>query len=167
MSFTQQLQRHSRHHGGRSSHGTHVTATTASNGTTNGGGGGGAKYGNKKHSNLLPNVQEYQSNIGELVDVRGFSEEGLLIDKNSLKIAVNEADLFDLGCMSPLYASPPHSPSSDVSSPGQHGEEPQGGGGGGEGNAKGTSITDNHFTRDTHMRIILGGGKAENGGAQS
>lgn len=85
------------------------------------------------------------------------------------KFTVNEADLFDLGCMSPLYASPPHSPSSDVSSPGQqHGEEAaHGGGGGGEGNAKGTSITDNHFTRDTHMRIILGGGKAENGGAQS
>ena len=78
-------------------------------------------------------------------------------------LAVNEADLFDLGCMSPLYASPPHSPSSDVSSPGQEGAE-----------AKGTSITDNHFTRDTHMRIILGNsnlssgaGKGENGGAQS
>lgn len=80
---------------------------------------------------------------------------------------MNEADLFDLGCMSPLYASPPHSPSSDVSSPGQQpGEE----GGGGE--AKGASITDNHFTRDTHMRIILGNsnlasGKGEHGGAQS
>ena len=78
-------------------------------------------------------------------------------------LTVNEADLFDLGCMSPLYASPPHSPSSDVSSPGQEGAE-----------AKGTSITDNHFTRDTHMRIILGNsnlssgaGKGENGGAQS
>lgn len=81
---------------------------------------------------------------------------------------VNEADLFDLGCMSPLYASPPHSPSSDVSSPGQDNN-----GGGGEATAKSTSITDNHFTRDTHMRIILGnsnlggGGKGENGGAQS
>lgn len=63
--------------------------------------------------------------------------------------------------MSPLYASPPHSPSSDVSSPGQQQAEE----GAGEGNAKSTSITDNHFTRDTHMRIILGNsGKGENGG---
>lgn len=167
VSFTQQLQRHSRHHGGRSSQGTHVTQ--AGNGTTanGGGGGGGNKYGNKKHSNLLPNVQEYQSNIGEWLG--GCGRTGSNNFECFVKFTVNEADLFDLGCMSPLYASPPHSPSSDVSSPGQqHGEEAaHGGGGGGEGNAKGTSITDNHFTRDTHMRIILGGGKAENGGAQS
>lgn len=130
VSFTQQLQRHTRHHGARSS-------VASSNGApvVN----GNSKYAAKKHSNPLPHVQEYQSNI------------------------VNEADLFDLGCMSPLYASPPHSPSSDVSSPGQEGAE-----------AKGTSITDNHFTRDTHMRIILGNsnlssgaGKGDNGGAQS
>lgn len=70
--------------------------------------------------------------------------------------------------MSPLYATPPHSPSSEISSPGQHlpghhhFEEI------GDHSGKQNSITDHHFTRDTHMRIILGnasnnlgGGKAE------
>lgn len=57
---------------------------------------------------------------------------------------INEADLFD--CMSPLYASPPHSPSSDLSSPQ-------------EDNAMTnnlTSVNSEHFAKDTHMRIILG-----------
>lgn len=61
--------------------------------------------------------------------------------------------------MSPLYASPPHSPNSDISSPGQalppHGFDEIG---------SGMSTTtasqafhhDHHFARDTHMRIILG-----------
>lgn len=61
---------------------------------------------------------------------------------------INDADLFD--CMSPLYASPPHSPSSDLSSP--HDDN----------NAMAncnnlTSVNSvDHFARDTHMRIILG-----------
>lgn len=56
---------------------------------------------------------------------------------------LNEADLFD--CMSPLYASPPHSPSSDLSSP--HDDNVA---------VISTNNADNHFARDTHMRIILG-----------
>lgn len=60
MSFTQQLQRHSRHHSGRSTQGAHMTADGAK-GVSN-----AEIYGNKRHSNFLPNVQEYQSNIGEL-----------------------------------------------------------------------------------------------------
>lgn len=80
-------------------------------------------------------------------------------------IPPNEADLFD--CLSPLYASPPHSPSSDISSPGQHplthfAEI-------GAANNLSSSVThqiilstDNHFARDTHMRIILGNSKDNN-----
>lgn len=83
-----------------------------------------------------------------------------------------------MDCMSPLYATPPHSPSSDLSSPGQlpfhlnsHGEmgngnsgvcgtnanaTPSGGGPIANGGGKLTTPADNHFARDTHMRIILG-----------
>lgn len=71
-----------------------------------------------------------------------------------------DADLFDLGCMSPLYASPPHSPSSDVSSPGQglppHGFEDMG-----TTTASQAFHHDLHFARDTHMRIILGNAQKE------
>lgn len=131
----------------------------------------GSKYGAKKHSNPLPNVQEYQSNIGECLILSHQERKKDNLNLLTSSFPVNEADLFDLGCMSPLYASPPHSPSSDVSSPGQqqHGGDECASG---EANAKSASITDNHFTRDTHMRIILGNsnlssGKGENGGAQS
>ena len=81
-------------------------------------------------------------------------------------MASNEADLYDMECMSPLYATPPHSPSSELSSPGQlpsfgpldeaagaSNMHPNSHGGGG-GSKSGQS--DNHFARDTHMRIILG-----------
>lgn len=77
----------------------------------------------KKHAQILPNVDEYRTS-----QVR----------------SVNEADLFD--CMSPLYATPPHSPSSDLSSP--H-EDPMI-------SNNLTSVNSDHFARDTHMRIILG-----------
>lgn len=78
----------------------------------------------KKLSQVLPNVDEYRI--------------------SQPPRSVNEADLFD--CMSPLYATPPHSPSSDLSSP--H-EDPM--------NSNNlTSVNSEHFARDTHMRIILG-----------
>lgn len=66
--------------------------------------------------------------------------------------------MFD--CMSPLYATPPHSPSSDISSPGQHQPSTH------FSDLTGNNInnfsvvtTDQHFARDTHMRIILGNNK--------
>lgn len=82
----------------------------------------------------------------------------------------NDADLSDLGCMSPLYATPPHSPSSEISSPGaQHpslqfedgitvtstlaAQQPQ--------QQHGSPLKMDHFTRDTHMRIILGNASKE------
>lgn len=82
-------------------------------------------------------------------------------------MASNEADLYDMECMSPLYATPPHSPSSELSSPGQlpsinNIDDCAGGisglnSGGGSNGASGKSVLpDNHFARDTHMRIILG-----------
>ena len=83
-------------------------------------------------------------------------------------MASNEADLYDMECMSPLYATPPHSPSSELSSPGQlpsinNIDDCAGGisglnsGGAGSNGASGKSVLpDNHFARDTHMRIILG-----------
>jgi ankyrin repeat domain-containing protein 50 len=75
----------------------------------------------KKHAQVLANVDEY-----------------------SQARNVNDADLFD--CMSPLYATPPHSPSSDLSSP--HDDIITGN--------NLTSVNSDHFARDTHMRIILG-----------
>lgn len=92
----------------------------------------------------------------------------------------NDADLSDLGCMSPLYATPPHSPSSDISSPGAQHPSLQfedgiaaltangaaGGGGGSSGGGSGqhqhhSPLKMDHFTRDTHMRIILGNASKE------
>ncbi|CRK88732.1 CLUMA_CG002637, isoform A [Clunio marinus] len=111
ISFTQQLQKHSRHHNSKSSHIIQPSV--------------GVAVGNgKKHAQVLPNVDEYRT-----------SQQA----RN-----VNEADLFD--CMSPLYATPPHSPSSDLSSP--H-EDPTM-------SNNLTSVNSDHFARDTHMRIILG-----------
>lgn len=97
-------------------------------------------------------------------------------------MVVNDADLYDMECMSPLYATPPHSPSSELSSPGQlpsinafeeiggaggnigggsaH-HHTNGGAGGGSSNGK-SALSDNHFARDTHMRIILGNLKESN-----
>lgn len=82
-------------------------------------------------------------------------------------MASNEADLYDMECMSPLYATPPHSPSSELSSPGQLpsinniddcvGASSLNGGGSSASCSGGKSVLpDNHFARDTHMRIILG-----------
>lgn len=77
----------------------------------------------KKHAHVLPNVEEYHATQSR---------------------NINEADLFD--CMSPLYATPPHSPSSDLSSPR---DDPIM-------SNNLTSVNSDHFARDTHMRIILG-----------
>lgn len=95
-------------------------------------------------------------------------------------ITTNEADMFDMECMSPLYATPPHSPSSELSSPGQisstaHPFEEIGGnnvintttGGSGSNHhnqktSSSSSTTDHHFARDTHMRVILGNCKESN-----
>lgn len=65
--------------------------------------------------------------------------------------------------MSPLYATPPHSPSSDISSPGQHPSLPN--------FEESSNVATNqtltnqmkmdHFARDTHMRIILGNAHKE------
>ncbi|XP_063704648.1 uncharacterized protein LOC134834054 [Culicoides brevitarsis] len=126
ISFTQQLQKHSRHHNLRNSQ---VLPTTK----------GQQKA--AKHQQSLANVEEYQANI-------------------AANLRATDADLFDLGCMSPLYASPPHSPSSDVSSPGQglppHGFEDMG-----TTTASQAFHHDLHFARDTHMRIILGNAQKE------
>uniref|UniRef100_A0A1I8PBA3 Uncharacterized protein n=1 Tax=Stomoxys calcitrans TaxID=35570 RepID=A0A1I8PBA3_STOCA len=107
--------------------------------------------GHQRHSQMLPDLNEHQM---------------------ASNMASNEADLYDMECMSPLYATPPHSPSSELSSPGQlpsinNIEDCAGGAsglngggcmnGGPSGSSGGKSVLpDNHFARDTHMRIILG-----------
>lgn len=58
-------------------------------------------------------------------------------------------DLSDVGCMSPLYATPPISPSSDTNGPNFD-----------EQFKTASAIFNEHFARDTHMRIILGTNKA-------
>ncbi|XP_050067876.1 ankyrin repeat domain-containing protein 50 [Anopheles maculipalpis] len=159
MSFTQQLQKHSRHHNSKSHHivqqqhqphhqQQHQQTSTSSV----------AKFSNKKHSQVLPNVEEYQSNIA-----------------SNIRINPNDADLFDLGCMSPLYATPPHSPSSEISSPGQNqppsslallGKQFEEMNISLSNNSTIMNPHDNHFARDTHMRIILGNNQKEGGQLQ-
>lgn len=151
MSFTQQLQKHSRHHNSKSHHIVQQQHQPHNQGAASG--GSINKYGAKKHSQMLPNVEEYQSNVA-----------------SSIRMNPNDADLFDLGCMSPLYATPPHSPSSDISSPGQ-GQPPSSLALLGKqfeemnislsNNSTIMNPADNHFARDTHMRIILGNNQKE------
>uniref|UniRef100_A0A182ND28 ANK_REP_REGION domain-containing protein n=1 Tax=Anopheles dirus TaxID=7168 RepID=A0A182ND28_9DIPT len=158
MSFTQQLQKHSRHHNSKSHHIVQQQHQphhqqqqhTASSST--------AKFGSKKHSQVLPNVEEYQANIA-----------------SNIRINPNDADLFDLGCMSPLYATPPHSPSSEISSPGQNqppsslallGKQFEEMNISLSNNSTIMNPHDNHFARDTHMRIILGNNQKEAGHLQ-
>uniref|UniRef100_A0A182NZZ3 ANK_REP_REGION domain-containing protein n=1 Tax=Anopheles epiroticus TaxID=199890 RepID=A0A182NZZ3_9DIPT len=152
MSFTQQLQKHSRHHNSKShhivqqQHQPHHQQLTSSSSSV-------AKFSNKKHSQVLPNVEEYQANIA-----------------SNIRINPNDADLFDLGCMSPLYATPPHSPSSEISSPGQNqppsslallGKQFEEMNISLSNNSTIMNPHDNHFARDTHMRIILGNNQKE------
>lgn len=113
ISFTQQLQKHSRHHNSKN---TNIIQQTSATGTTP-----VLRNGNKV-SHILSNVDDFQ------------------------QMRANEADLFE--CMSPLYASPPHSPSSDLSSPQDDNAMAS------FNNLK--SVNSDHFARDTHMRIILG-----------
>ncbi|XP_053671203.1 ankyrin repeat domain-containing protein 50 [Anopheles nili] len=155
MSFTQQLQKHSRHHNSKShhivqqQHQPHQQLQQSSSSSV-------AKFGSKKHSQVLPNVEEYQSNIA-----------------SNIRINPNDADLFDLGCMSPLYATPPHSPSSEISSPGQNqppsslallGKQFEEMNISLSNNSTIMNPHDNHFARDTHMRIILGNNQKEGSG---
>ncbi|XP_050086792.1 uncharacterized protein LOC126571928 isoform X3 [Anopheles aquasalis] len=155
MSFTQQLQKHSRHHNSKSHHivqqqhqphhsNAHQQQSMAS----------GGKFGSKKHSQVLPNVEEYQANIAA----------------SNIRMNPNDADLFDLGCMSPLYATPPHSPSSEISSPGQNqppsslallGKQFEEMNISLSNNSTIVNPHDSHFARDTHMRIILGNNQKE------
>ncbi|XP_037030732.1 uncharacterized protein LOC119070484 [Bradysia coprophila] len=136
LSFTQQLQRHSRH----SSRHQIVQSGPVSN----------SKYskGSQKHSQILPNVDEYQTNLGS-------------------HILSNDADQLDLGCMSPLYATPPHSPSSDISSPGQHPSLPNFEDVGATNSTLTNQMKMDHFARDTHMRIILGNANKEQSSTKS
>ncbi|KAH8332806.1 hypothetical protein KR074_011070 [Drosophila pseudoananassae] len=132
LTFTQQLQRQSKlsSRNNLMVNSKHASGSGAGGHKSNGGGG-------QRHSQVLPDLSEHQlaSNM------------------------TNEADMYDMECMSPLYATPPHSPSSELSSPGQLpglnafvDDDRAGTSGGG---AK-PPLPDNHFARDTHMRIILG-----------
>ncbi|XP_038105893.1 uncharacterized protein LOC6033723 isoform X2 [Culex quinquefasciatus] len=163
MSFTQQLQKHSRHHNSKSHHivQQHHHQQQLQHqqhqqmGSSTGGSTGGSKYGGtKKHSQMLPNVEEMHSSNAA----------------SSMRMNPNDADLFDLGCMSPLYATPPHSPSSDISSPGQNQPPSSLALLGKQFEEMNISLSnnstimhppDNHFARDTHMRIILGNNQKE------
>ncbi|XP_016982181.2 ankyrin repeat domain-containing protein 50 [Drosophila rhopaloa] len=134
LTFTQQLQRQSKlsSRNNLMVNSKHASSSGGAAGHKSSGGGGGAQ----RHSQVLPDLSEHQlaSNM------------------------TNEADMYDMECMSPLYATPPHSPSSELSSPGQLpglnafvDDERAGTSSGG-----GAKLPDNHFARDTHMRIILG-----------
>ncbi|BFF92372.1 ankyrin repeat domain-containing protein 50 [Drosophila madeirensis] len=132
LTFTQQLQRQSKL-SSRNNLMVNSKHASGSGHKSSGGGGGGGQ----RHSQMLPDLSEHQlaSNM------------------------TNEADMYDMECMSPLYATPPHSPSSELSSPGQlpglNAFVDDDRAGTSSGGAK-ASLPDNHFARDTHMRIILG-----------
>lgn len=76
MSFTQQLQKHSRHHNSKSHHivqqhhhqqqqQQQLQHQQQQMGSSTGGSTGGSKYGGtKKHSQMLPNVEEMHSSNG-------------------------------------------------------------------------------------------------------
>ncbi|XP_073816453.1 uncharacterized protein isoform X2 [Musca autumnalis] len=156
LTFTQQLQRQTKLSSRNnpfmqnapivnSKHSNSASSSSLAHKSGGGGGGGG-----HRHSQMLPDLSEHQM---------------------ATNMASNEADLYDMECMSPLYATPPHSPSSELSSPGQlpsinNIDDCTGGasalnGGCGNGPSSSSSggksvLPDNHFARDTHMRIILG-----------
>ncbi|XP_053692660.1 ankyrin repeat domain-containing protein 50 [Sabethes cyaneus] len=155
MSFTQQLQKHSRHHNSKSHHIVQQQHQPNHQSTIGNASNSNNKYGGaKKHAQILPNVEEYQANIA-----------------SNIRMNPNDADLFDLGCMSPLYATPPHSPSSDISSPGQNQPPSSLALLGKQFEEMNISLSNNstimnpsdnnHFARDTHMRIILGNNQKE------
>lgn len=130
LTFTQQLQRQSKlsSRNNLMINSKHASGSAAASHKSSSNG--------QRHSQVLPDLSEHQlaSNM------------------------TNEADLYDMECMSPLYATPPHSPSSELSSPGQlpalnaFVDDDRAGPSGGSKPA----LPDNHFARDTHMRIILG-----------
>ncbi|KAH8381574.1 hypothetical protein KR093_008518 [Drosophila rubida] len=133
LTFTQQLQRQSK----LSSRNNLMVNSKHASGSGAASGSHKASSNGQRHSQVLPDLSEHQlaSNM------------------------TNEADLYDMECMSPLYATPPHSPSSELSSPGQLpalnafvDDDRAGPSNGGSKSA----LPDNHFARDTHMRIILG-----------
>jgi len=129
----------------------HASSSGAAGHKSSGGGGGA-----QRHSQVLPDLSEHQLGMFNSVSIAQLPANiiGLHIASNM----TNEADMYDMECMSPLYATPPHSPSSELSSPGQLpglnafvDDERAGTSSGG-----GAKLPDNHFARDTHMRIILG-----------
>ncbi|KAH8406656.1 hypothetical protein KR222_001949 [Zaprionus bogoriensis] len=136
LTFTQQLQRQSKlsSRNNLMVNSKHASGSAAASHKSSSNGAAGA---HQRHSQVLPDLNEHQlaSNM------------------------TNEADLYDMECMSPLYATPPHSPSSELSSPGQlpalnaFVDDDRAGPSSG---ASKPALPDNHFARDTHMRIILG-----------
>ncbi|XP_037949813.1 uncharacterized protein LOC119680877 [Teleopsis dalmanni] len=148
LTFTQQLQRQTKLNSRNNPFVQNAPIINAKNSASAAHKGAHGHH-SQRHSQMLPNLNEHHlaSNIG-----------------------TNEADLYDMECMSPLYATPPHSPSSELSSPGQLPsinvfDEIAGASGSNHSNAIGATssnsggksvLPDNHFARDTHMRIILG-----------
>lgn len=199
LSFTQQLQRQGKFNSrnnpflqnsvmminSRSSASGNAATRQSAGGGGGGRGGGGVVASHNKSSGML--LRRHAQTVNESLESHHHHHH--------FGVATNEADLHhDMDCMSPLYATPPHSPSSELSSPGQlplflNNPEELGSAGGGVGagatggaagfNASGgggsggtplanggvvttgkqsssTPPADNHFARDTHMRIILG-----------
>ncbi|XP_017845921.1 ankyrin repeat domain-containing protein 50 [Drosophila busckii] len=136
LTFTQQLQRQSKlsSRNNLMINSKHASSSTSAAAAAAAGShkpnGSGA---HQRHSQQLPELSEHQ------------------LARNM----TNEADLYDMECMSPLYATPPHSPSSELSSPGPlpglnaFVDDDRAG-------PSKPALPDNHFARDTHMRIILG-----------
>ncbi|XP_068157454.1 ankyrin repeat domain-containing protein 50 [Drosophila tropicalis] len=138
LTFTQQLQRQSKlsSRNNLMVNSKHASSSGSGSQRVN---GNNASGGGQRHSQVLPDLNEHQLATN----------------------MTNDADLYDMECMSPLYATPPHSPSSELSSPGQlpalnafvDDDNRAGTSSGGGSKPK---LPDNHFARDTHMRIILG-----------
>lgn len=110
------------------------------------------------HSDIFMKADEQKINFGKRTSDRG----GVWTLFLGIAFGSIVSDLSDMGCMSPLYATPPMSPGSDTNVP--NFDEPF---------VTPTAIFttahaiehNDHFARDTHMRIILGNSK-ENSNAQ-
>ncbi|XP_060808852.1 ankyrin repeat domain-containing protein 50 isoform X2 [Amyelois transitella] len=97
----------------------------------------------EKDSKLSPSLNRSYLAHEKDADLRGYSDRDRRRDARHGGYRDNA---------SPLYASPPRSPVSDICSP----TLPTGGIGSQPASITQPVLTDTHFNRDTHMRIILG-----------
>lgn len=105
------------------------------------------------HSDIFMKADEQKINFGKKISNKFFSNSILKTLLMFIFYQTN-SDLSDMGCMSPLYATPPISPGSDNGPNFEDQFETP------SAIFSAHNMENNdHFARDTHMRIILGNNK--------